>query len=58
VADVGYDEANAILEVGYRSGRTYRWEAITAAQYQALMQSSSIGSFIYRNLGPGVEVFD
>jgi hypothetical protein len=56
---VGYDDGSAILEVVFRTGRTYRYFRVPPAAYRALMHAKSIGAYFNREIRPryrGVEV--
>ena len=59
IVAVGYDAGSAILEVVFRTGRTYRYFRVPAAAYKALMHAQSIGGYFNREIRPryrGVEV--
>ncbi|HEX6097421.1 MAG TPA: KTSC domain-containing protein [Thermoanaerobaculia bacterium] len=56
---LGYDDASSILEVVFRTGRTYRYFRVPASEYEALRDAKSIGAYFNRKIRPrfrGVEV--
>lgn len=56
---VGYDDGASILEVVFRTGRTYRYFRVPAKAYVELMRAKSIGAYFNREIRPryrGVEV--
>jgi hypothetical protein len=56
---VGYDDGSGILEVVFRTGRTYRYFRVPQKAYDAMLQAKSIGAFFNREIRPryrGVEV--
>ena len=59
IVAVGYDEGSGILEVVFRTGRTYRYFRVPASEYDALLRADSIGGYFNRKIRPryrGVEV--
>lgn len=42
---VGYDTESAILEVGFRNGRTYQYYQVPVAVWQGLMSAYSKGRY-------------
>lgn len=48
MASVGYHEPLATLEIEFRNGGVYRYFAVPAAVYDALMRSASKGAFVSR----------
>lgn len=59
IVAVGYDAGSAILEVVFRTGRTYRYFRVPASAYQALMHAQSVGGYFNREIRPryhGIEV--
>lgn len=56
---VGYDDGASILEVVFRTGRTYRYFRVPPSAYDALLKANSIGGYFNRKIRPryrGVEV--
>jgi hypothetical protein len=56
---VGYDEGASILEVVFRTGRTYRYFRVPPKAYNAMIHAKSIGGYFNRQIRPryrGVEV--
>jgi KTSC domain len=56
---VGYDEGASILEVVFRTGRTYRYFRVPPKAYDALIHAKSIGGYFNREIRRryrGVEV--
>jgi KTSC domain len=59
IVAVGYDGGSSILEVVFRTGRTYRYFRVPPSEYKALRQAKSIGAYFNRKIRPrfrGVEV--
>lgn len=50
VASVGYDPDTLTLEVEYLSGATYQYTGVPQNVYDELMSSSSVGSYLARNV--------
>ena len=50
MASVGYDGALATLEVEFRNGGVYRYFAVPASVYEALMHADSKGAFFNRRV--------
>lgn len=40
---LGYDAAQQVLEVEFASGALYRYEQVSAAEVQALLEADSLG---------------
>lgn len=56
---VGYDEGASILEVVFRTGRTYHYFRVPPKAYDALIHAKSIGGYFNREIRRryrGVEV--
>lgn len=47
---VGYLARTQLLEVLFRSGRTYQYTGVPAATHQRLMQAGSHGKYFHRNV--------
>jgi hypothetical protein len=43
---VGYDRKTKTLKVIFRSGKIWEYEGVPLKEYQALMKSGSIGSYM------------
>ena len=59
IVAVGYDGGSSILEVVFRTGRTYRYFRVPPKAYDALVHAKSIGAYFNREIRPryrGVEV--
>ncbi len=59
IVAVGYDDSASILEVVFRTGRTYRYFRVPASEYDALVNAESVGAYFNREIRPrykGVEV--
>ena len=59
IVALGYDESAGILEVVFRTGRTYRYFRVPQAEFDALRDADSIGGYFNRKIRPrypGVEV--
>jgi len=50
VAAIGYDVETEILEVEFLSGSVYEYRNVPQVVYEQLMNTSSIGSFISKEL--------
>lgn len=50
VTSVGYDPDTLTLEVEYFSGGTYQYMNVPQDVYNELMASSSVGSYLARNI--------
>jgi hypothetical protein len=48
VASIGYDEATATLEVGFRNGSIYQYYGVPASVSRAVMSASSHGRALWR----------
>lgn len=55
VASVGYDPAQAELEIEFSNGRIYRYLHVPAAAYRLLLQAPSIGEYVNRVIKPRFE---
>lgn len=58
IVAVGYDDGSGILEVVFRTGRTYRYFRVPAAEYDALLHAKSIGSYFNREIRPRYEAME
>ena len=47
LASVGYDEAQLILEIEFRSGSIYQYFDVPAVVYQRLMTAESLGTYFH-----------
>lgn len=45
LASVGYDPDSQLLEIRFRSGRTYSYSGVPESRYQGLMAAYSKGSY-------------
>lgn len=50
IESVGYDEHTLILEVAFKSGRVYQYQAVPPIQYKTLMSSYSVGKAFAANI--------
>ena len=50
LAIVGYDTKTSILEVAFRSGRVYRYAAVSEKIYQELLNAPSLGAYFDKNI--------
>jgi len=50
VAAVGYDPDKQEMEVEFTNGATYLYKDVPPETHAALMNASSIGSYIYHNI--------
>jgi hypothetical protein len=48
IAEIGYDDATAILEVRFHNGRRYHYLEVPRSEYDALMSAKSIGGYFNR----------
>ncbi len=59
IVAVGYDDSAGILEVVFRTGRTYRYFRVPESVYDGLLHAKSIGAYFNRQIRPryrGMEV--
>lgn len=49
---VGYDPAEATLEIEFRSGGIYQYFAVPESVYQALMSAPSHGKYFHAHIKP------
>lgn len=59
IVAIGYDDGSKILEVVFRTGRTYRYFRVPPSAFQALLKAKSIGGYFNKEIRPryrGVEV--
>lgn len=47
---VGYDPATQLLKVKFKSGGTYHYESVPAAEHQKLMAAESIGKHFHAHI--------
>lgn len=47
---VGYDPANAVLEIEFRGNAVYRYAQVPDSVYRALMRAESLGSYFHRHI--------
>ncbi len=45
IAIIGYDPAQAILEIAFRSGSVYHYQKVPAATYDAFIKAPSYGLY-------------
>ena len=50
IASVGYDEANRILEVEFRSGSIYQYLSVPPDRYVGLMAAESHGEYFNEHI--------
>ena len=50
VAAVGYCRGSKTLEVEFRNGSVYQYFDVPEPVYRQLMQATSVGSFLHRNI--------
>jgi hypothetical protein len=50
IYSIGYDESRELLEVEFKSGDTYQYDAVPAAEFNALMGAASIGKYFNANI--------
>jgi hypothetical protein len=48
IASVGYDDANQILEVEFRTGPVYQYYNVPKSVYEGLMHAPSHGTYLAR----------
>jgi len=49
VAELGYDADNQIVYVSYLNGTKYIYKGVAQYEYDNLLNSPSIGSYLHRN---------
>jgi hypothetical protein len=52
IASVGYDEPSLTLEVTFKSGETYAYSRVPAAEHTALMAAESHGKYLNAYIKP------
>jgi hypothetical protein len=52
ISSIGYDGGTAVLEIEYRNGNVYRYFAVPASIYAALVASESMGTFVNTVIKP------
>ncbi|MCY4258545.1 MAG: KTSC domain-containing protein [bacterium] len=50
LVSVGYDAANATMEIEFAKGRVYQYAQVREESYRALMSASSIGSHFHHHI--------
>jgi KTSC domain-containing protein len=50
ISSVGYDEGSSVLEVEFESGAVYDYFDVPPKVYKDLLEASSIGSFVSRQI--------
>lgn len=45
ISSIGYDETSKTLQIGFKSGATYRYTGVPANIHQAMLDSPSKGKF-------------
>lgn len=50
INEIGYDEQSRTLEIAFRNGSVYQYFDVPATVYRELMQSSSHGQFLNRQI--------
>jgi hypothetical protein len=56
IALIAYDEDNAILEVRFRNGRTYRYFRVPPEEHEALLAAESVGRYFNEVIKPKYRV--
>jgi hypothetical protein len=52
VKRVKYDEDKGILTVTFMTGRSYEYEGVTRAEFDALFTAESVGKYLNANIKP------
>jgi hypothetical protein len=50
IAEVGYDQPRAVLEVLFRNGTLYQYFDVPPQEHAALMQAGSMGQYLNANI--------
>jgi hypothetical protein len=50
VAELGYDAENQIVYIRYLNGNLYMYKGVPQNEYDGLINSPSVGSYLHRNL--------
>lgn len=50
IAEVGYDESSATMEVLFRGGRLYQYFDVPSRVYQELVQADSCGRYLNQEI--------
>jgi len=49
IASVGYDDAEQVMEIEFKTGRVYQFPMIPRDKYDALMAAPSVGKYYAAN---------
>jgi hypothetical protein len=50
IKSIGYNKANELLEIEFKSGGVYQYAHVTPAKYAALMEAPSVGRYFSREI--------
>lgn len=50
VEAIGYEPATQLLKVKFKSGGTYHFEGVPAAEYQKLLTAESVGKHFHKHI--------
>jgi hypothetical protein len=53
IASVGYDDAEQVMEIEFRTGKVYQYPMIPREKYDALMAAPSVGKYYAANFKQG-----
>lgn len=49
---VGYDQEAKVLEIEFKGGGLYQYDAVEREEFEALVGADSIGAFFHREIKP------
>lgn len=50
IQSIGYDSASETLQITFKSGGTYRYDNVSAQEWEAFRDAESIGKHFYRSI--------
>lgn len=50
ISTVGYDAGSKVLEITFKSGKTYRYGDVPADEYKGLLEAGSVGSYFAQRI--------
>lgn len=55
IQSIGYDPAQSVMHVAFKSGGVYAYHNVAPHQHQALMSAQSVGGHLSRVLKPTIK---
>ena len=53
IAEVGYDEDEAVLRILFKNGSIYDYENVPIGEYYGLLEAESAGKYFNKNIARG-----